>query len=156
MQLCCFSSMMGQSSTAVGKLDSSSAVSSRHSKIQQPYGNENLQHKPTQHTGFSQQSSHKQTFSAHQYSQQSRPLPPAEAPGSKPSAHAAQQSNKSWRFTNSFQQQKSDFTVKKSTNQPPKAQPTKNQVESYIITCVMRKCQKLDQSFLVICYSALQ
>ncbi|MEQ2224287.1 hypothetical protein ILYODFUR_005927 [Ilyodon furcidens] len=124
------SSMMGLHGNPAGHWDSSSIVSSRQGKVQHLYGNENSQSKPAHHKGASQmaqQSSYKQTFSTYQYSQQSRPLLPPEAQPNRPSAHAAQQPNKSWKFTNSFEQEKSNFTVKKSSAQPQTAQPTRNQ-----------------------------
>ncbi|KAM4726540.1 uncharacterized protein spata22 [Anableps anableps] len=127
------SSTMGQSSYPGRQWAFSSGVSARHNTMQHPYGNENSQRKPTQQAGFSQmaqQSSHKQTLSAHQQSPQSRPLPLPEASPSRPSGHAAQQPNKSWKFTNSFEDQKSNFIEKKSSNQPLTAQTTKNQKES--------------------------
>ncbi|XP_043995648.1 spermatogenesis-associated protein 22 isoform X1 [Gambusia affinis] len=129
------SSMTGQPSNPAGQWVLSSGVSPRHSQIQHPYGNKNTQSKPVQHAGFSQtaqQSSNKQIFPARQFSHESRPLPPpVEAP--PPSmllAQAAQQPNKSWKFTNSFEHQKSNFIAKKSSNQPPTSKPTKNEKES--------------------------
>ncbi|XP_054899278.1 spermatogenesis-associated protein 22 [Poeciliopsis prolifica] len=128
------SSTTGQSSNPAGQWVLSSGVSPRHSQIQHPYGNKNPQSKPAQHAGFSQtaqQSSDKQTLPARQFSQQSRSLPPPEAPPpSMPLAQAAQQPNKSWKFTNSFEHQKSHFASKKSLNQPPTAKPTKNEKEN--------------------------
>uniref|UniRef100_A0A3Q2QD00 Spermatogenesis associated 22 n=1 Tax=Fundulus heteroclitus TaxID=8078 RepID=A0A3Q2QD00_FUNHE len=128
------SSVMGQTSNPVGRWDSSSGGSSRHGRIQHPYGKENSKSQPTQPPGFSQmaqQSTSKQTVSARQYSQQPRPLPPPpppQAPPSRPSAQAAQQPNKSWKFTSSFEQQTS--FVKKSSTQPPTARPAKYQPEA--------------------------
>ncbi|XP_015240734.1 PREDICTED: spermatogenesis-associated protein 22 [Cyprinodon variegatus] len=126
------SSMMDQTSFRPSQWDSSFGDNSRQSKNQHPSGNENQGSRPTRHAGppqMTHQSSRKPTFSAHQFSQQSRPLPPQEPPV-RPSAHAAQQPHKSWKFTNSFEEQKSNQVVKNSSNQTLRAQPTKNQQEA--------------------------
>ncbi|XP_062289738.1 spermatogenesis-associated protein 22 [Scomber scombrus] len=124
------SSKMGQPSNPGRQQDSSSSVNFRQNKYQVPCSSESAQSKQTHHTGFSQmgqQSSYKPPNLPHQYSQQSRPLPsPVPAP-SRPSAHAGQPPNKSWKFTNSFGPQSTTFEGKKSTNQPQTAQHTQTQ-----------------------------
>ncbi|XP_075343517.1 uncharacterized protein spata22 [Odontesthes bonariensis] len=122
--------MMGQSGHSVRHLDFSSRVDSRQIEYRGPCGSEREQSKPTPHSGFSQiaqQPSRKPPISTHQYSQQSRPLPSPEAQPKMPSAPAAQPPNKAWKFTNSFELQRSPFVGKKSSTQPQTAKPAKAQ-----------------------------
>uniref|UniRef100_A0A1A7YEZ9 Spermatogenesis associated 22 n=1 Tax=Iconisemion striatum TaxID=60296 RepID=A0A1A7YEZ9_9TELE len=114
------SAVMGQSSGPV-RQDSSSGGSFSHRKYQSPYSEENSQSKPAPRTGFSQmgqQTPHRPPISTLQHSQQ--PAPPRML-----SAPALPPPKKSWKFTNSFELDKSSFGGKRSSNQPQTAQPTK-------------------------------
>ncbi|XP_072230520.1 uncharacterized protein [Leuresthes tenuis] len=118
--------MMGQSGHSVRQLIFNSRVDSRQIEHRGPCDSGKEQSKP----GFSQiaqQPSRKPPISTHQYSQQSRPLPSPEAQARRPSAPAAQPPNNSWKFTNSFELQRSPFVGKKSSTQPQTAKPAKAQ-----------------------------
>lgn len=124
---------MGQSGGPV-RQDFSSGGSFRQSRNQGSYGRGSLENNPTPSPGFSQmfqQSPRKPPVSTLQYSQQSRPLPPPETPTQRPSAPAAQLPNKSWKFTNSFDQEKPNSVGKRSSVQSQSAQPAKTQVEKH-------------------------
>nr|XP_015816681.2 spermatogenesis-associated protein 22 [Nothobranchius furzeri] len=120
------SAVMGQSNGPV-RQNSSSERSFSHSKYQGPY-DENSQSKPALHTGFSQmgqQTPHRPPSSTPLHSQQPRHLLPPEAPSRMLPVPAVPPPKKSWKFTNSFELEKSSFGGKISSNQPQMAQPMK-------------------------------
>ncbi|XP_035521878.1 spermatogenesis-associated protein 22 isoform X2 [Morone saxatilis] len=124
------SSKMGQLSNPVTQQEPSPTVNSRQSEYRAAPISESAQSKPTPHTGFSkmgQQSSYRQANPTHQYSQRPRPLPAPVPPPSRPSAHAAQPQNNSWKFTNSFGPQKPAFEGNRGRNQPQTVRQTQTQ-----------------------------
>lgn len=129
-----FSSVMGQSSNALGQQDSSSVINFRQSTYQGPRSSESGQSQPVPHTGLSQlgrKSSYGTPSFTHQYSQQSRALPPPVPPPRRQSANAPEPQKNAWKFTNSFEPLRSPFEVKTSSNPQNTLRPTPTQVEIY-------------------------
>lgn len=131
--------MIGQSGNPV-RQDFTSGGGFRQSRSQGTYGRENLENKPAPSPGFSQvpqQPPCRPPLSTLQYSQQCRPLPSPETPPWKTSAHAVHLPNKSWKFTNSFEQEKPNVVEKRGSNRSQTARPVKTQVEmsSTCTTC---------------------
>ncbi|XP_005749593.1 spermatogenesis-associated protein 22 [Pundamilia nyererei] len=124
------SSVMGQSSNALGQQDSSSVINFRQSTYQGPRSSESGQSQPVPHTGLSQmgrKSSYGTPSFTHQYSQQSRALPPPVPPPRRQSANAPEPQKNAWKFTNSFEPLRSPFEVKTSSNPQNTLRPTPTQ-----------------------------
>nr|XP_046265834.1 spermatogenesis-associated protein 22 isoform X3 [Scatophagus argus] len=129
-------SKMGQPNNPMKQSQSNPSVNSRQSEYQAPRINESAQSRPTPHAAFSQRGQqaiahYRPPNTTHQYSQQSRPLSAPVPPPNRPSAHVVQSQNNSWKFTDSFGQQKLPSVGNRSTNQPQTARQTQTEQKTF-------------------------
>ncbi|XP_076024343.1 spermatogenesis-associated protein 22 [Genypterus blacodes] len=125
------STEMAQLNIPMRKQDSNSSISPRQTKYQDPFNCGSTQSKQPPHSGFSQMSQQSACRQAnpqtHQYSQQSRLLPPPLPPPRAPTIPASQPQNSPWKFTNSFGPQGCPAVINRNNNRTQTVVQTQTQ-----------------------------